>query len=88
MPPNQHYYLITSMQCREPRFDSCVGKIRWRRDGLPTPVFWPGESHGRIVHGVTQSPTQLRTFIFHVYYSMQALSPTENSNLFFSLSVF
>jgi len=25
---------------------SWVGKIPWRREGLPTPVFWPGEFHG------------------------------------------
>ena len=29
-----------------PGFDSCVGKIPWKRERLPTPVFWPGESHG------------------------------------------
>ena len=23
-----------------------VGKIPWRREWLPTPVFWPGEFHG------------------------------------------
>ena len=23
-----------------------VKEIRWRRERLPTPVFWPGESHG------------------------------------------
>ena len=23
-----------------------VGKISWRRESLPTPVFWPGEFHG------------------------------------------
>ena len=23
-----------------------VGKIPWRRECLPTPVFWPGEFHG------------------------------------------
>ena len=23
-----------------------VGKIPWRMEGLPTPVFWPGEFHG------------------------------------------
>ena len=23
-----------------------VGKIPWRKDRLPTPVFWPGEFHG------------------------------------------
>ena len=27
-------------------FDPWVGKIPWRRDRLPTPVFWPGEFHG------------------------------------------
>ena len=23
-----------------------IGKIPWRREGLPTPIFLPGESHG------------------------------------------
>ena len=27
------------MQCRRPWFDSWVGKIPWRRDRLPAPVF-------------------------------------------------
>ena len=27
-------------------FDPQVGKIPWRREQLPTPVFWPGEFHG------------------------------------------
>ena len=27
------------LQCRRPRFESWVGKICWRRDRLPTPVF-------------------------------------------------
>jgi len=31
---------------QETRFDSWVRKIHWRRDRLPTPVFWPGEFHG------------------------------------------
>ena len=26
--------------------DPWVGKILWRRERLPTPVFWPGELHG------------------------------------------
>ena len=26
--------------------DPWVGKIPWRREGLPTPVFWPAEFHG------------------------------------------
>ena len=28
-----------TMACGRPRFSSWVGKIRWRRDRLPTPVF-------------------------------------------------
>ena len=27
------------------------------KGGLPTPVFWPGEFHGGIVHGVKESDT-------------------------------
>ena len=34
------------LQCRRPGFDPWVGKIPWRRERLPTPVSWPGESHG------------------------------------------
>ena len=26
--------------------DLWVGKIPWRRERLPLPVFWPGEFHG------------------------------------------
>ena len=29
-----------------PGFDLWVGKSPWRRERLPTPVFWPGELHG------------------------------------------
>ena len=29
-----------------PGIDPWVGKIPWRRERLPTPVFWPGEFHG------------------------------------------
>jgi len=27
-------------------FDPWIGKIPWRRVWQPTPVLWPGESHG------------------------------------------
>ena len=30
-----------------PGFNPWVGKIPWRREWLPTPVFWPGELHGQ-----------------------------------------
>ena len=36
----------SSPQCGRPGFDPWVGKIPWRREWLPTPVFWPGEFHG------------------------------------------
>ena len=29
------------------RFNLCVGKIPWRREWLPTPIFLPGETHGQ-----------------------------------------
>ena len=53
-----------SMQCRRPRFDPWVGKIPWRREWQPTPVFLPGESMDRgswwaTVHRVANSQTLL-----------------------------
>ena len=35
------------LQWRRPRFDSWVGKIRWRSKWQPTPVLLPGKSHGQ-----------------------------------------
>ena len=29
-----------------PEFNPWVGMIPWRRERLPTPIFWPGEFHG------------------------------------------
>ena len=34
-------------RCKRRRFDPWVGKITWRRTCQPTPVFFPGESHGQ-----------------------------------------
>ena len=31
----------------DPRFNSWVENIPWRRGRLPTPVFWPEEFHGQ-----------------------------------------
>ena len=45
-------------------FDPWVGKIPWRREKLPTPVFWPGEFHNCIVHRVAKSRTRLSDFHF------------------------
>ena len=38
---------VMCLQCRRPGFDLWIGKIPWRREWLPTPVFLPGESHGQ-----------------------------------------
>ena len=37
-----------NLQCRRPGFDPWVGRIPWRRDRLPTPIFlgFPGGSAG------------------------------------------
>ena len=34
--------------CRIPGFNPWVEKIPWRRERLPTPVFWPGEFHDTV----------------------------------------
>ena len=34
-------------QCRRPGFDPWLGKIPWRREWPPTPVFLPGEFYGQ-----------------------------------------
>ena len=39
----------------QPGFNPWVGKIPWRRERLPTPVFWPGEFHGLCIYGFTRS---------------------------------
>ena len=44
--------------------NSLVGKIPWRRDKLPTPVFWPGEF-------LTESQTQLSDF--HLLWNLHVL---------------
>ena len=39
-----------SCQCKRHKrhgFNSCLGKILWRRKWQPTPVFLPGEPHGQ-----------------------------------------
>ena len=34
------------LQCGRPGFDPWVGKIRWRSERPPTPIFWPRDFHG------------------------------------------
>ena len=60
-----HLLQVGRRQCRRPGFDLCVGKIPWRRERLPTPVFWPGEFYGLYSCGVSKSWTRLSNFHFH-----------------------
>ena len=39
-------YIEQRLQCGRLGFNPWIGKISWRRERLPTPVFWPGEFHG------------------------------------------
>ena len=47
---------------RRPGFNPSVGKIPWRRERLPTPVFWPGEFHGLYSPWCHKESTPLRDF--------------------------
>ena len=58
-------------------FDPWVGKIPWRREWQPTPVFLLGESHGQgawraTVHGFTTSQTQLKQLSMHTCMFIEA----------------
>ena len=42
------FYIITNLPAmQETWVQSWVGKILWRREWQPTPVFLPGEPHGQ-----------------------------------------
>ena len=62
------------LQCRSPRFNSWIREIPWRKKWQPTPIFWPGKSHGpeepgglqsrgsqRVVHDLVTKPPALST---------------------------
>ena len=62
-------WLRILLKCERTGFHPWVGKIPWRRERLPTLVFWPREFHGlhsgSPLHGVANSQTQLSNFQFH-----------------------
>ena len=39
--------MVKILQCGRPGFNPWVGKITWRREWLPTPVFLAREFHGQ-----------------------------------------
>ena len=60
-----------------------VGKMPWRRERLPTPVFWPGKFHG-LVHGVAKSWLRLNDFHFT---SLHMVTVVNNSMLLCSCCI-
>ena len=55
-PPWRLRWLRICLQRLRPGFDPWVGKIPWRREWQPSPVFLPGE-FPPTVHGITKSQT-------------------------------
>ena len=72
----------SACKCWRPGFDSWVGKKPWWREWQPTPVFFPGESHGQ-KSPAGYSPQSCResdatstfTFRFHALYSTAMKRP-------------
>ena len=69
--PLQYYCVVLVAQLvknpsamRRPGFDTWARNIPWRRERLPTPVFWLGESHGLYTIWVAISQTWLSHFHF------------------------
>ena len=65
------WWLSLCLQCGRPGFDPWVGKIPWRRKWQPTPVFLPGESHGR------------RSFVGYSPRGLKELDTTERLHVHF-----
>ena len=41
------FWFYICLRCRRPGFHSWFGKIPWRSEWQPTPVFLPGKFHGQ-----------------------------------------
>ena len=67
----------SACNARDPGFDPWVGKIPWRREWQPTPVFLPGEFHGQRsltrneVHGVAKVFSRLIPFKIVICFSLK-----------------
>ena len=73
---------VPTCQCRRHKrrgFNPWDGKIPWRREGQPTPVFLSGESHRQrslvaTVHRVTKSQTLLKQLSIHAQLTNSMIS--------------
>ena len=64
----------------DPGFDLCVGKIPWRQEWQPTPVFLPRKFQGQrnlaaAIHRVAKSQTWLSTHTPHPTLQLLLLAP-------------
>ena len=61
-------------QCARPGFNPWVGKITWRRERLPTPIFLPREFHGQrsladySPRGLKESDTTEQLLLFQSWF--------------------
>jgi len=63
-----------------PGFDPWVGKIPWRRERLPTPVFWPGEFHGLYSPwGLKESDTTERLALHLILFKLWSTEPAASA---------
>ena len=73
--------VVKNLHCRRPGFNSWVGKIPWRREWQPSPVFLPGEFHGQrslaIVPGGCKEPNMTELWTHTHKFSPIALIPLE-----------
>jgi len=61
-----------------PGFDPWVGKIPWRRERVPTPLFLPGESRGQRSLG----ESDMTNFHFHSFWKVVVLFSFVSSEMF------
>ena len=60
--PHNDAFMVAQMvkylpAMRETQIQSLIWEDPWRREWLPTPVFWPGVFQDCMVHGVAKSWT-------------------------------
>ena len=60
-------------------FNPWVGRMPWRREQLPTPVFWPGECMDIIGDGITQGQAGLSDLKYPTLCDSMDCSPPGSS---------
>ena len=71
----------STCQCRRYGLDPWVGKIPWRRKWQLTPVFLPGESHGRRSMGSQRVGRNFSFFLFFLsfFHGSMVKNPPANA---------